>query len=118
MPSSTKETQTKKPCFRLKVNPPTPEASSETTTPAPRKRLRINLPHLIEAQKNNHEETSAPDLEKETVSSEGTVSRPASPASCDTLSPVSSEKKKEDHEEDKVYEAAWILYLMAHSKRQ
>ncbi|KAJ4993790.1 hypothetical protein SVAN01_00844 [Stagonosporopsis vannaccii] len=119
MTSSTKKSRSRRASGScLKISPPRPEALPNIIKPSPKPRLRINLPCLdTSLPKIPLKETSSPDLGEEIVSSDGTLSRPASPASCVTLSAVASDGEDEVYEEDELYRAATILFRMAHSKQ-
>ncbi|KAJ8118348.1 hypothetical protein OPT61_g672 [Boeremia exigua] len=114
MKTPSKDVRTQKPSGpHLKINMPKAEAPSKVTKRSSKPRLKINLP-----KRPQKEEQLTPSVQ-ETTTSDGTMSGRASPSPARTLSPVNtdSESEKEVHEEDEIYNAAWILYRMAHSKQ-
>lgn len=107
MTASTKDTLPQElASSRLKIDSPKPKAPSKISKP----RLNTDVPKV------SHQEASPNGFKEEKVGSNGKLSRVDSPASSNTLSAVASDSEKEVFEEDELYQAATILYRMAHSK--
>jgi len=99
---------------RLTLDSPKPEVPSKISKP----RLKIDLSCLnTNVPKAPHQEASPKSLEEEKIGSNDTLSRIDSPASANTLSAVANNSEKEVFQEDELYQAATILYRMAHSKQ-
>lgn len=112
MSSPTKKTRTQKPTVpRLKINMPKQDPITEVTERSSKPRLKINLPKAPQAEK-----PTLPEQHAATSDSDSAKSNQASPVSDRTTSPNGSVHGKEHHEKDEVFDAACIIFRMAHSK--